>query len=263
MTTDNTPPAVTPETSGSSVARQRVPRRWLHSITLMLLLVASLGALVYVIMQKHPARERASADHLHNNSKEAYYCPMHPGYRSDKPGSCPICGMKFVKMEQPAQAPASQSASQAVGGMPMGENASAAPASSARAGNSIYIAPQKQQLIGMRSVEAAIEPLVKDIRTVGKVAFDETKVTHIHTKVSGYIEEVYADYVGKSVRRGQPLFTIYSPDLVSTQQEYLLALKSRRTLQNSAFPDISHGAENLLSATRERLLLWDVTAQDI
>lgn len=136
-------------------------------------------------------------------------------------------------------------------------------ATSAPATNAIYIAPQKQQLIGMRSVPASVQSLVKEIRTVGKVAFDETKVTHIHTKVSGYIEEVYADYVGKAVTRGEPLFTIYSPDLVATQQEYLLALRSRNVLSKSSFPEIARGSVNLLAASRERLRLWDVTNSEI
>src|SRR5207249_3712410 len=73
----------------------------------------------------------------------------------------------------------------------------------------------------------------------------------------------FADYVGKSVRKGEPLFTIYSPDLVATQQEYLLALKSRNVLKNSAFPDIANSSMNLLAATRERLHLWDVTDEEL
>jgi Cu(I)/Ag(I) efflux system membrane fusion protein/cobalt-zinc-cadmium efflux system membrane fusion protein len=81
--------------------------------------------------------------------------------------------------------------------------------------------------------------------------------------VSGYVEEVFADYVGKPVKAGEPLFTIYSPDLVATQQEYLLALKSNTLLKDSAFPWVSNGSNNLLEATRQRLLLWDVTAEEI
>ncbi len=143
-------------------------------------------------------------------------------------------------------------------GMPM-----SASAQSNSTENAITIAPEKQQLIGMRSVPAAVRVLVKDIRAEGKIAFDETKVTHIHTKVSGYIEETYADFVGQPVKKGQALFTIYSPDLVATQQEYLLALKSRNTLKDSSFPFIADGSANLLAASRERLRLWDVTDREI
>jgi len=81
--------------------------------------------------------------------------------------------------------------------------------------------------------------------------------------VSGFIEEVFVDYVGRSVKAGEPLFTIYSPDLVATQQEYLLALKSNAVLKDSAFPWVSGGSNNLLEAARQRLLLWDIGPAEI
>jgi len=127
----------------------------------------------------------------------------------------------------------------------------------------IFVPPEKQQLIGMRSVPAEMGALMKEIRIVGKVTYDETHLTHIHSKVSGYIEEVFADSVGKPVRAGDPLFTIYSPDLLATQQDFLLALKSRDLLKNSSVASASMGSENLIAAARERLRLWDVSDQEI
>ena len=127
----------------------------------------------------------------------------------------------------------------------------------------IFVPPEKQQLIGMRSVAAEMGSLTKEIRIVGKVTYDETHLTHIHSKVSGYIEEVFADSVGKPVRAGDPLFTIYSPDLLATQQDFLLALKSRDLLRNSTVASASMGSENLIAAARERLRLWDVSDQEI
>src|SRR5437667_7725909 len=121
----------------------------------------------------------------------------------------------------------------AMPGMPAADQ-NAKPAADAASGiGQIYIAPERQQLIGVKTASAEMKSLTKEIRTVGRVAYDETKITHIHTKVSGYIEEVFADYVGKPVKAGEPLFTIYSPDLVVTQQEYLLALKSRAPRKDS------------------------------
>jgi membrane fusion protein, copper/silver efflux system len=163
-----------------------------------------------------------------------------------------------VKPVKLAKVPAAEKQPEMAQQMATSPDAKGSPASGA-----IFVSPQKQQLIGMHAVAAGVQALVKDIRTVGKVSFDETKVTHIHTRVSGYIEEVYADFIGKAVNLGDPLFTIYSPDLVSTQQDYLLALKSRNILKNSAFPDISRGGDNLLAAARERLRLWDVSAEEI
>ncbi len=127
----------------------------------------------------------------------------------------------------------------------------------------IFISPERQQLIGVRSVPVISKSLVKQIRAVGKVALDETRVTHIHTKVTGYIEETFVNFVGQQVKHGQPVFTIYSPDLVATEKEYLLALKSRSVLRDSAFPWVSEGSDNLLEAARERLRLWDVTDDEI
>ena len=148
-------------------------------------------------------------------------------------------------------------------GMVMGGHAAAQPSEAGSAPGQIYIAPERQQLIGVKSASAEMKSLVKEIRTVGRVAYDETKITHIHTKVSGFVEEVFADYVGKPVKAGEPLFTIYSPDLVATQQEYLLALKSNAVLKDSAFPWVSGGSNNLLEAARQRLMLWDVNPAEI
>src|SRR5438128_11828874 len=147
--------------------------------------------------------------------------------------------------------------------MPMPEQNSKPSADAGSGIGQIYIAPERQQLIGVKLASAEMKSLVKEIRTVGRVAYDETKIAHIHTKVSGFIEDVFADYVGKTVKAGEPLFTIYSPDLVATQQEYLLALKSNALLKDSAFPWVSSGSNNLVAAARQRLLLWDITPEEI
>jgi RND family efflux transporter MFP subunit len=123
----------------------------------------------------------------------------------------------------------------------------------------VYISPARQQLIGVRTAEVIHQALDTTIRTVGVIAYDETRVAEIHTKIAGWADRVTVDFVGKQVRRGQPLFTIYSPDLVATQREYLLALKADRQLSGSAIEETREGARSLLAATRERLRLWDVT----
>ena len=130
-------------------------------------------------------------------------------------------------------------------------------------GKGVYISPARQQLIGVRTAAVTQRPLDTTIRTVGTLAYDETRVTEVHPKVSGWVERVFVDFVGKPVRRGQPLLTIYSPDLVATQKEYLLALRAQRQLGGSAFPETRAGAESLVAATRERLRLWDITDAQI
>jgi RND family efflux transporter MFP subunit len=123
----------------------------------------------------------------------------------------------------------------------------------------VYISSARQQMIGVRTAVIEHQALGGTVRTVGTVAFDETRVTMVNTKIAGWVDRVFVDYVGKAVRKGQPLFSVYSPELVSTQKEYLLALKARRQLAASEFEDTRAGAESLVSAARERLRLWDVT----
>ena len=101
----------------------------------------------------------------------------------------------------------------------------------------VQITPQRQQLIGVRTAIVEHRALDTTVRTVGTLAYDETRVTQVHTKITGWIERVFVDYVGKNVKRGEPLFTVYSPDLVATQKEYLLALKGADQLRTSQFTE--------------------------
>jgi len=155
-------------------------------------------------------------------------------------------------------------------GAPSHERAGHAPgaAHGARAMNrmppdAVMVALEKQQLIGVRFGEVAVRELTQVIRTVGKVDYDERKVAHVHTKVGGWIEEIFVNFTGQLVEKGQPLFSLYSPDLVSTQEEYLLALKAKRYIQEAPYKEISDTADALLHATRRRLLLWDITEAQI
>jgi len=128
---------------------------------------------------------------------------------------------------------------------------------------SVNVSPDKQQLVGIRTAVAEIRPLVKKIRTVGIVTYDETKVAQVFSKVDGWIEKLFVNYTGKLVEKGQPLFTFYSPELVSTQEEYLLALRARETLGSSSLKEISMGSVSLLEAARRRLALWDISEEQI
>jgi Cu(I)/Ag(I) efflux system membrane fusion protein len=98
---------------------------------------------------------------------------------------------------------------------------------------------------------------------VAQVQVDETKIARIHVKTAGWVERVNADFIGKLVRKGEPLFSLYSPDLVATQQEYLIARRAEKDLSSSPFPEVSKGSETLLQAARERLRLWDISEEQI
>ena len=128
---------------------------------------------------------------------------------------------------------------------------------------SVNVSPEKQQLVGIRTAVAEIRPLVKKIRTVGIVTYDETKVAQVFTKVEGWIDKLYVNYTGKLVEKGQPLFSLYSPDLVATQDEYVLALQAKESLASSSLQEIRAGSASLLEATRRRLSLWDISDEQI
>jgi membrane fusion protein, copper/silver efflux system len=143
---------------------------------------------------------------------------MHPAYRSEKPGKAPDCGMDLVPVYE--------------------ERGSR---------DAIEISPDRQQKIGVATAVAERRRLGGTIRTSGRVVADETRLARVTTKFDGTIERLYADFTGKTVRRGQPLFTVYSPDLLAAQEEYLLAIRAGAQLPG------------LAEAARQRLRLWDVT----
>src|SRR6516225_8859981 len=131
------------------------------------------------------------------------------------------------------------------------------------ASGAVMISAAKQQLIGVRTIEVKREILVRELRTTAQITPDETKIAHVHVKINGFIDQVFVDYIGQLVKKGQPLFTIYSPDLVSTQEEYLIAKRGEKTLGASPFAEVSQGSQSLLRSTRERLKLWDISDEQI
>lgn len=165
--------------------------------------------------------------------------PMHPQYKSDKPGTAPDCGMELVPVYKDPAAAEKQDE------------------------NGFRIPTGKQQLMGVRYGTVVRAPVSKTLRATGRIAYDETKIARIHPKVEGWIEKVYVDFTGKLVQKGQPLVDIYSPALVSTQAEYLLAAKARDYLGSNSFREISSGALSLYDSARKRLLLWDIDEKSI
>ena len=173
-------------------------------------------------------------------------CTMHPSVKMKDSGTCPICGMDLEPVKKDRAS---------IGG----ESAASAPASS-----SIFrVDPIRQQLIGVRTEPVVTRSLDRSITTIGTVELDETRITHVHTKYSGWISKVFVNYTWQHVKKGDPLFSVYSPELVATQEEFLLARKAQRTLGNHPLTGVATGANSLLAATRRRLLLWDITESQI
>jgi Cu(I)/Ag(I) efflux system membrane fusion protein len=123
----------------------------------------------------------------------------------------------------------------------------------------ITIPPERLQTIGVKYDEVARRPLEKLIRTVGRVAVDERRLAKVTIKFHGWIEELFVSALGDHVKKGQRLFTIYSPDLVASQEEYLLAVRGQKQLGNSEFPEVAQGSKELLDAAKLRFQLWDIT----
>jgi Cu(I)/Ag(I) efflux system membrane fusion protein len=195
-------------------------------------------------MKLEPVKASATAEHK-SEQELKYHCPMHPTYVSDRPGDCPICGMKLVPVPEPGRGAPSPDAG-------VGTEGRAA----------VVITPERQNLAGLRTEEARRLEFRQEVRTVGRVAVDETGVRHVHTKFEGYIERIFASYVGQQVKPGDPLFTLYSPELLATQKEYLLALRARDQMAPAARADQSP-AVDLLGAARQRLSLWDIGEDEI
>jgi Cu(I)/Ag(I) efflux system membrane fusion protein len=127
----------------------------------------------------------------------------------------------------------------------------------------VQITPEKQQLIGVKIGTVEMKPLEKVIRTVGRVDYDEKSLVTISPKIGGWIEDLHVDFTGRHVRQGEPLLTIYSPELVSTQEEYLLALQARKDLVKSPFPEVAASGNSLAESAKRRLKLWDISDDQI
>lgn len=212
-----------------------------------------------------------------------YIDPMHPGYKSDKPGIAPDCGMKLEPVYEGGQigeeAPAAERKILHYRDPQDPKYTSDKPGLNPETGNelepvyagqtpsmpmgTIRVSPQKQQLIGVQYGLVESSAGARTFRATGKVSVDETRAARIHARIEGWVEKVFVDFVGKQVEKGQPLLTIYSPELVASQQEYLLALKSRQIMRHSALDAAVADSHSLVAAARKRLQLWELSDEQI
>ncbi len=224
---------------------------------------------------KHDDHGTASAS---APKKQMYQCPMHPQIIMDHPGTCPICGMDLVKMESDGPkekgkivyyiSPMNPSLTSPVPmkdemGMdytPVFEGDLKGEGKGSDTHATVTIDQERQQLIGLH-VEKVVEGSVSgELRALGRVVVDETRVRKVNVKVEGFVEKLFVDFVGKPVAKGQPLFSLYSPEFVSAQREYLLALSTQKALSGGSLQ--GSGGE-LLDSARRRLGLWDVPKETI
>ncbi len=121
------------------------------------------------------------------------------------------------------------------------------------------VTPMRQQMIGVKTAMVAKQHLETIVRAVGRVDYDEQRIAHVNLRISGWVEDLFVDYNGQQVRKGQPLFTVYSQELVSAQEEYLLAVRMQDQIRDSPLPEIRQQATQMVEAAHDRLRLWTLT----
>jgi RND family efflux transporter MFP subunit len=209
---------------------------------------------------------------------------MHPEVTSGKPADCPVCGMHLVERnaegahENPPPAPAektmyrstmnptevSENPGKDSMGMDMVPFQVAAPAAGGVPGLApVSISERQQRQMNLATAVVETRHLTRDLRTSARITPDETRLHHVTTKIDGWVEDLYVSATGQVVRRGQPLLTVYSPQVLATQQEYLSALAASKRLGGSTSPDVARGGDELLEAARRRLELWDISEDQI
>jgi len=127
----------------------------------------------------------------------------------------------------------------------------------------IQLSPGRLQSIGVRTGKVQQKNVEDEIRTTGNVAVDETRLAYVQVRFSGYIQKVFADATYQYIRKGQPLFTIYSPDLAATEHEYLIARQNRQQVATSTVPGVASSAADLVQAAADRLKQWGIPEQEI
>ncbi len=228
------------------------------------------------------------------SGKTLYTCGMHPQVIQDKPGSCPICAMRLTPVKDTSVSEGHDMAAMDAGaeGAPQGERKilywrapmdpnfiadqpgkspmgmDLVPVYENQGGGggsagSVRVDPSFLQNFAVRTAVVERGTIPIEIRTIGILEHDDTNVVSVNTKFEGWIEKSSFNTIGEYVERGDLLFEIYSPQLVTTQQEYLAAVSYVGRLSGKAYPEAVERAESLLESSRERLRYWDVTEQQI
>lgn len=193
--------------------------------------------------------ESSAEEASHEQTAEIYYCPMHPTVRSHEPGNCPICGMRLVRRTAEQESDAErQLASE---GFARSEIAA------------IALSPQQRVTANVRTAAVEMMTGTGDVVTTGRVTFDERRMAQVTAYAGGRVERLYVNFTGDTVRRGQAVATIYSPELFSTQQEYLLALSNRDRMRSAGFDSARSAAGDLVESARRRLLLFGMSEGQI
>ncbi len=271
--------------------RYKRPRRALIALTVVLALVAGAAVVYFTGLFGGPFPQKAAVSQQESSK---YTCGMHPWIIQEKPGSCPVCGMTLTKVEGNSQppAPVKPQAEEffAKGDAKKGERKilyyrspmnpsitspvpakdemgmdfvpvysdEVAPSGGVEGLATVRVGEEALQIAGVQTAPAKQEKVIHSVRTVGIVTADERRIRHVHTKISGWIDKLFVNFTGEVVERGKPILSLYSPELLASQEEFLQARETAAKFASSSSPDVQKLGEELLQSARRRLQLFDV-----
>jgi Cu(I)/Ag(I) efflux system membrane fusion protein len=204
--------------------------------------------------------DAASEPESSEESASIYYCPMHPSYRSDRPGECPLCHMQLQPLHEDGVA-GSMPGMPGMPGMPAMPATPATPAVADHA--TVTIRPERQQLIGVQTAVVERRVAARTLRAVGRVDYDETRLSAVSLKYGGWVEELFVKSVGQPVAKGQALLSIYSPELFEAQSVYSLSRAARPAARPGEQSGPARTADDIVESARRRLLLWNMTDEQV
>ena len=192
-------------------------------------------------MERTPVyADEVSPESTQTEQGDVYTCPMHPSVRQNHPGACPVCGMALVKKRTEAVEGAEETMIR----------------------SAVHISPARQVIANVSTTVARVRGLKRELRAVGTIQVAEPNLRHITTRFPGRIEKLFVSFTGEAVKKGDPVAEVYSPEAISAQQEFLIALKSSQQVgENQGM--LAAETSALLEQSREKLLRWGFTAEQI
>jgi len=280
------------ETKKTNNQGERASRGFLIIMGVVLAMVAAAGTAYFTGLFDGRSGEKISVS---QEEKAKYTCGMHPWILSDKPGNCPICGMKLTKIEEKPQQPSGPAKPEAEEFFAQGETKKGerkilyyrspmnpsitspvptkdemgmdfipvysdevAPSGGLEGLATVNVGAESLRVAGIQTAPGKRERIVRSVRTVGIVVADERRIRHVHTKISGWVEKLFVNFTGDMVKKGKPILSIYSPELLASQEEFLQARETTVKFAASSNPDVRKLGEELLRSARKRLELFDV-----